>query len=260
MRCLQSNGKKTSDKENNMAVQKPTKQQIAQAKARAGGNNPIKVTNAGLKKLGSAALIAASFTPVGRAAKIATTAVKVSNAVKTAKATKTLATPKSAVKVKPAAKPVGNPPNNTKAWESVLSSASRGGVGRTMGKAKDARVAKSTKQTADTARTANASKIKVNSSNSVKVLPRKTAPKTDLSNRGTQLTRAQRSERAQDYQFDKSLGKYYSNQDRIAGTHPSELAKGSRGEGVKSARKTAAIKKEAKPVVKINSQRNLKAK
>ena len=95
---------------------------------------------------------------------------------------------------------------------------------------------------------------------SVKVLPRKTAPKTDLSNRGTQLTRTQRSERAQDYQFDKSLGKYYSNQDRIAGTHPSELAKGSRGEGVKSARKTAAIKKEAKTIVKINSQRNLKAK
>jgi hypothetical protein len=88
---------------------------------------------------------------------------------------------------------------------------------------------------------------------SVKVLPRTTAPKTDLSNRGAQLTKAQRAERAQDYQFDKSLGKYYSNQDRIAGTHPSELARGSRGEGVKSTRKTAAIKKEAKPVVKINS-------
>jgi hypothetical protein len=50
---------------------KPTKQQIAQAKARAGGNNPIKVTDAGLKKLGSAAVLAASFTPVGRAAKTA---------------------------------------------------------------------------------------------------------------------------------------------------------------------------------------------
>ena len=50
---------------------KPTKQQIAQGKARAGGNNPINVTNAGLKKLGSAALIAASFTPAGRAVKVA---------------------------------------------------------------------------------------------------------------------------------------------------------------------------------------------
>jgi hypothetical protein len=55
---------------------KPTKQQIAQAKARAGGNNPVKVTNAGLKKLGSAAVIAASFTPVGRAAKTAGTVAK----------------------------------------------------------------------------------------------------------------------------------------------------------------------------------------
>lgn len=50
---------------------KPTKQQIAQAKARAGGNNPVKVTNKGLKKLGSAAVMAASFTPAGRAAKVA---------------------------------------------------------------------------------------------------------------------------------------------------------------------------------------------
>ena len=48
-----------------------TKQQIAQAKARAGGNNSVKVTNKGLKKLGSAALVAASFTPVGRGAKVA---------------------------------------------------------------------------------------------------------------------------------------------------------------------------------------------
>jgi hypothetical protein len=55
---------------------KPTKQQIAQAKARAGGNNPIKVTDAGLKKLGSAAVIAASLTPIGRAAKTAGTVAK----------------------------------------------------------------------------------------------------------------------------------------------------------------------------------------
>ena len=80
-----------------------------------------------------------------------------------------------------------------------------------------------------------------------------------MSNRGARLTRAERSERAQDYQFEKSLGKYYSNQDRIAGTHPSELARGSRGEGIKSARKTAAINKEAKPVVKINSNSSSRA-
>jgi hypothetical protein len=63
---------------------KPTKQQIAQAKARAGGNNPVKVTNAGLKKLGGAALIAASMTPAGRAVKTATTAVKVATKVSSA--------------------------------------------------------------------------------------------------------------------------------------------------------------------------------
>ena len=61
---------------------KPTKQQVAQAKARAGGNNPVKVTNAGLKKLGSAALIAASLTPAGRAVKTAATVAKVGSAAR----------------------------------------------------------------------------------------------------------------------------------------------------------------------------------
>lgn len=68
---------------------KPTKQQIAQAKARAGGNNPVKVTNADLKKLGGAALTAASFIPAGRAVKIAATAVKAAKTAKAAKAAKT---------------------------------------------------------------------------------------------------------------------------------------------------------------------------
>jgi hypothetical protein len=67
---------------------KPTKQQIAQAKARAGGNNPIKVTNAGLKKLGGAAVLAASMTPVGRVVRTAATVAKVGSA---AKRTKTMA-------------------------------------------------------------------------------------------------------------------------------------------------------------------------
>ena len=75
---------------------KPSKQQVAQAKARAGGNNPIKVTKAGVKRLGKAALIAASLTPVGRGVKIAATASKAIKATKTAK---TIAAPKSAVKV-----------------------------------------------------------------------------------------------------------------------------------------------------------------
>ncbi len=63
---------------------KPTKQQVAQAKARAGGNNPVKVTNAGLKKLGSAAVIAASFTPAGRVVKGAATVAKAASGARKA--------------------------------------------------------------------------------------------------------------------------------------------------------------------------------
>lgn len=92
---------------------KPTKQQIAQAKARAGGNNPVKVTNAGLKKLGGAAVIIASMTPAGRGVKAVSTAANVakrakimSNAAKKAEAIKIAKTaakkPGSSVKVVPA--------------------------------------------------------------------------------------------------------------------------------------------------------------
>jgi hypothetical protein len=58
------------------AAKKPTAQQKAQAKARAGGNDAIKVTKAGVKRLGQAALIAGSLTPVGRGVKAAATAAK----------------------------------------------------------------------------------------------------------------------------------------------------------------------------------------
>jgi len=49
------------------------------------------------------------------------------------------------VKLKPAAKPIGNPLNEAKAMESMLSSASRGGIGKQLGKSKDFRVANSKK-------------------------------------------------------------------------------------------------------------------
>jgi hypothetical protein len=62
-------------------AKKPTAQQKAQAKARAGGNNPIKVTKAGVKRLGKAALIAASVTPAGRGVKAASMAVKAASKV-----------------------------------------------------------------------------------------------------------------------------------------------------------------------------------
>jgi hypothetical protein len=69
-------------------VIKPTAQQKAQAKARAGGNDSIKVTKAGVKRLGQAALIAASITPAGRAVKVASMAVKSGKAAKAAKSAK----------------------------------------------------------------------------------------------------------------------------------------------------------------------------
>jgi hypothetical protein len=92
---------------------KPSKQQVAQAKARAGGNNPIKVTKAGVKRLGKAGLVAASLTPVGRGVKIAATAKgavkaaalsgRVSKAASAAKRTKIMAKkPSPSVKVVPA--------------------------------------------------------------------------------------------------------------------------------------------------------------
>jgi hypothetical protein len=86
-----------------MAAVKPTKQQVAQARARAGGNKPVKVTNAGLKKLGSGALIAASFTPVGRAAKIvkaASTAKKASASARAAQGAKITAQQKATTSTK----------------------------------------------------------------------------------------------------------------------------------------------------------------
>jgi hypothetical protein len=58
------------------AAKKPTAQQKAQAKARAGGNDPIKVTKAGVKRLGKGALIAASLTPTGRGVKVAASVAK----------------------------------------------------------------------------------------------------------------------------------------------------------------------------------------
>jgi len=63
------------------AAKKPTAQQKAQAKARAGGNDAIKVTKAGVKRLGKAALIAGSLTPVGRGVKVASMAVKAASKI-----------------------------------------------------------------------------------------------------------------------------------------------------------------------------------
>ena len=92
------------------------------------------------------------------AKKVASNAVKsaaTKKLVKEAAKRKPLTTPKSNVKVKPAAKQVGNPRNDVKARENYYSSISRGGAGAgPAGKAKDTRVHFSKNQTADTARAA----------------------------------------------------------------------------------------------------------
>jgi hypothetical protein len=75
---------------------------------------------------------------VKAAAKAAGKNVKPS--LKAAQKAKPLATPKSGIKVKTAAKQIGNPPNLTKSTEEMYSSASRGGVGKgPLGKSKTAR-------------------------------------------------------------------------------------------------------------------------
>ena len=68
----------------------------------------------------------------------------IKSAAKAATRAKTDAIQKNSVKVKPAAKPKGNPPNKRKAEESRNSGASRlGGGSPTLGKSRDTRVARS---------------------------------------------------------------------------------------------------------------------
>ena len=93
---------------------------------------------------------------------------------------------------------------------------------------------------------------------SVKVLPRKTAPKTDLSNRGAQPTRTQRSERAAELSFKKAEGRYEGEYlTRMTGLRGPKgvTSQSTRGQGTRSLRKEAAINKEAKAkIVKIRAE------
>ena len=182
---------------------KPTKQQLAQSKTRAGGNNPIKVTSSGLKKLGTAAAIAASLTPVGRGIKAV-------------------------------------------------------GIAGKMAKTVDAR----RKFNAATEKRILDNQVK----KSVKVLPRNTAPKTDLSNRGMKSTAEQRANRASDLQLNKAEKDYDSGVE-MRSTGLRSYPKGYENSRLqspkgKNLRKREILKVEAnkKPLIRINSQRNLKAK
>jgi len=99
---------------------------------------------------------------------------------------------------------------------------------------------------------------------SVKVLPRKTAPKTDLSNRGNKITSSSQKKAAIKIQEDK-WEKYV---DQRFDTYPGgpradyNMANKGRGASPKKIIKNTIIDKAAtkKKPIKINSQRNLKKK
>lgn len=91
---------------------------------------------------------------------------------------------------------------------------------------------------------------------SVKKVPRKTAPSTGLENRGARPSGAERRNRAQDYQFNKTE-KFMERVEELRYTDPTNIAR--RGPSKKSLRKAEAVKKEAKRKV-INSQQNLTKK
>jgi len=98
---------------------------------------------------------------------------------------------------------------------------------------------------------------------SVKVLPRKTAPKTDLSNRGMKTTAEQRNNRAWDSRLNKAERDYDSAEEmRYTGlrSYPKGYEKSRlQGPKGKNLRKRAALEVETKKKlpIKINSQRNL---
>lgn len=68
-----------------MAKQKPSKQQKAYGKARAGGNNPMKITGDDVRRAGkAAAILAINLTPTGRAASTVAKIASLSKATKLA--------------------------------------------------------------------------------------------------------------------------------------------------------------------------------
>jgi hypothetical protein len=97
------------------------------------------------------------------------------------------------------------------------------------------------------------------SSSSVKKVPRNTAPKTGLENRGARPTAAERKERAAELFFKKAEGRYEGEYlTRMTGLKGPKgiTSQRTRGQGTRSLRKEAAVKKEAGRKV-INSQQNL---
>ena len=98
--------------------------------------------------------------------------------------------------------------------------------------------------------------------NSVNVKPRTTAPKTDLSNRGNKLSPGSKSDRAANEYIKKAesrwQGEYLTTQTGLKGP----VNKNVRGPSKKKLTRETSMLKEAnkKQPIRINSQRNLKAK
>ena len=90
----------------------------------------------------------------------------------------------------------------------------------------------------------------------VRVKPARTASGPGLETRGAKLTKSQRSERAAELSFKKLEGRWEGEYlTRMTGLKGPKgvTSQTTRGQGNRSLRKDAAIDKEAKPVIKINS-------
>lgn len=90
----------------------------------------------------------------------------------------------------------------------------------------------------------------------VKVKPARTATGPGLETRGAKLTKSQRSERAAELSFKKLEGRWEGEYlTRVTGLKGPKgiTSQTTRGQGKRSLRKDAAIDKEVKPIIKINS-------
>lgn len=227
-----------------------------------------------------AAAVAARLAAKKAAQELAKKAAKAATA-------KTAQIAKNSVKTKPARKQVGNPPNNTKAWEDYIGSVSRGAPGRgPAGKAKATRVANSkiAKKTVPSAKEPSRipevparATVKINSAkttrvvrvspktvtssstSAVKKVARKAAPKDGLETRGAKPTTRERINRARDLQWDKAERSYDAGNEMMytgLRSYPKGFEKSvARGPGKKNVRKRDAIRAEANKnlPVQINS-------
>lgn len=126
------------------------------------------------------------------------------------------------------------------------------------GRASAVRGGKSAKKDVKVAlKTAKKSKPLAEPKSAVKVLPRKTAPKSGLEGRGTKLSPAKQKERAQQLRFDKQERNYErSMENQYQGSYTGKDNKFFSGKpGKANVKKTEAIKKAAgkRLPVKVNS-------